>query len=361
MRRRIMLTLAPLLLLFAVLGGTTLVLLSRLGGRIDAILRENYDSIRAMERLNEAVERIDSSFQFALLGQKDARTLFDAHWNELESQFRIEEANITIFPDEKDLVDELRVLKDEYRRKGRAFHDATSPEAYFGPGGLLSVFKGVKGKAQAILDLNHDSMEKASDEARASARRSLAGFGVALLLAAAIASFLAHGLVGAVLGPLAEVTAAAQAIGAGNLDRGVLVSGPDELAGLATAFNAMTAQLRDLRRAGTARLLRAQRTAQATIDSFSDPVVVVEPTGAVELANPAAQALLGVRSGGRRRGCHPLPCKRPWPRPWLRAGHGSPTRSGRSSPSRSPARSAPTCPRPGPSARGWARPWSWPT
>ena len=35
------------------------------------ILRENYDSVLAMERLNEALERIDSSFQFALAGRED--------------------------------------------------------------------------------------------------------------------------------------------------------------------------------------------------------------------------------------------------------------------------------------------------
>jgi signal transduction histidine kinase len=39
--------------------------------------------------------------------------------------------------------------------------------------------------------------------------------------------------------------------------------------------------------------VRAQKTAQATIDSFPDPVVVVDPAGAVERANPAARRLLG--------------------------------------------------------------------
>src|SRR5262245_35055319 len=70
LRSRILLTLVPLLVLLAVLGGAGVVLLYRLGGSIDLILRENYDSVVAMERLNEATERIDSSFQFALAGQE---------------------------------------------------------------------------------------------------------------------------------------------------------------------------------------------------------------------------------------------------------------------------------------------------
>ena len=69
-RDRIFLTLVPLLVLVVALGVAGMILLWRLGGRVDAILRENYDSIIAMEHLNEALERIDSSFQFTLAGEE---------------------------------------------------------------------------------------------------------------------------------------------------------------------------------------------------------------------------------------------------------------------------------------------------
>ena len=80
----------------------------------------------------------------------------------------------------------------------------------------------------------------------------------------------------------------------GDLDQVVPVITRDELGELAEAFNAMARTIREFRQAGTARLVRAQRTAQATIDSFPDPVVVVDPTGSVERANPAARRVLGV-------------------------------------------------------------------
>ncbi len=63
---------------------------------------------------------------------------------------------------------------------------------------------------------------------------------------------------------------------------------------LSDAFNKMARTIREFRQAGTARLLRAQKTAQATIDSFPDPVVVVDPMGSVAQANPAVRRLLGV-------------------------------------------------------------------
>ena len=71
LRHRLVLTIVPLMVLSAVVGATGLVLLHRLGGRIDVILRENYDSVVAMVGLKEALERIDSSHQFALVSRHD--------------------------------------------------------------------------------------------------------------------------------------------------------------------------------------------------------------------------------------------------------------------------------------------------
>ena len=71
----------------------------------------------------------------------------------------------------------------------------------------------------------------------------------------------------------------------------------DELGQVAEAFNLMAHRLRDYRQSQSAQLLRVQRTTQATIDSFPDPVLVIDLEGQVELANPAAHRLLGVGPG----------------------------------------------------------------
>ena len=66
-----------------VLGAAGSSSCDRTGGRIDAILRENYASVQAMFRLNEALERMDSSFQFALAAGDEARTpakQFEDNW-----------------------------------------------------------------------------------------------------------------------------------------------------------------------------------------------------------------------------------------------------------------------------------------
>ena len=64
-------------------------------------------------------------------------------------------------------------------------------------------------------------------------------------------------------------------------------------ADLQRQLNTTKAQLRDLRQSHAARLLRAQQASQAAIDSFPDPVLVIDQEGRVEMANPATAAAKG--------------------------------------------------------------------
>ncbi len=300
LRSRLLLNLAPLVVLAALLGGAGVVLLYRLSGRIDAILRENYDSVRAMQRFNESLERIDSAFQFALAGQEaDARAAYIANAAALDEQFRIEQANLTVVPDEPILVERLGQLKDRYRSAGDRFFarpagDAGRRDDYFAGGGLLEQFRDIKLAAADVLHLNQDNMEQASRDARRTARNSLVGFGVGLAAATLAGALAVWRLRRAILKPIDELTRATAAIGAGHLPRALPVLGNDELGRLAASFSAMTEQLRLYRQSSAGKLLRARRAGQAAIDSFPDPILVVDLEGRVELANPAARRLLGV-------------------------------------------------------------------
>ncbi len=301
LRQRILLALIPLLLLPAVLGAVGMVLLYRLGYRSDAILRENYDSVRAMYQLDLNLERIDTSFQFALLNQEhEAREAYKTNWKEFETHFQTEQKNITILPEEQQLVAELEGLKTKYREQGDQFYrlDPKDPKRRKlyreDPGSLHQQFENIRTVARDILHLNQEHMEQANRDAQETARLSVLRLGIGLLAGALFAGLAAWGLLHSVVPPVEALTRAARAASEGRLGSAVPETGTAEMGELTRAFNDLLVRLRDYRHSSSERLLRSQQTSQATIDSFPDPVVVVDPEGRVDLANPAARSLLGV-------------------------------------------------------------------
>ncbi len=299
LRKRILFALLPLVCLLALIGAIGLLLLHRVGEHIKDILRENYMSVVAMLDLNEALERIDSSFQFAMHDEKDARQTYETNWTAYRRNLEVEQNNITL-PGEGDLVAELERLTEEYHRRGEDFfaeHDrAKLDEQYFGEGrrGLLQCFRDIKRVARQIREMNQRNMEEASTRALRTAAVSEIWLGIALALTTALSAVLIWTTTRSILRPIQSVTRSAIAIGAGDLNQAVPVVSRDEMGQLAEAFNRMGRQLRDYRQSHSARLLRVQRTSQATIDSFPDPVLVVDPGGGIEMANPAAHRLLGI-------------------------------------------------------------------
>jgi signal transduction histidine kinase len=270
----------------------------RLGGNIDVILRENYRSVLAAEGMKEAIERMDSGLLFAVGGQETrGRAQFEEHRPRFEAQLEIEQGNITL-PGEQELADDLARLFRRYLAAADRFFGLPAEqggrrgEVYFGE--LLPTFDEIRKRADQVLTLNQDNMTAMDQRARENAALSIRLMVGALMGAIALTAVVGLRMSRSIERPIHAVTDAARALARGELDQVVPAGSRDELGELATAFNQMARTIREYRQAGTARLLRAQKTAQATIDSFPDPVVVVDPLGSVEQANPAARRLLGV-------------------------------------------------------------------
>ncbi|MEW4567974.1 ATP-binding protein [Tautonia sp. JC769] len=303
LRIRLLIGLAPLLALVVVLGVWAIVMFSRLGGNIDVILRENYRSVLYAERMKEALERMDSALLFALGGEeRRAREQFDANRLVFEEKLAAELGNLTLLAEgEPEMAADL----------DRSFSEFVAlAERYFALGAgrveerrrlyfdrLLPTFLSLKGRADDVLRINQENMEAMDRNARRAAALSIRLMALALLAAIAIGTLLALGLSRSILRPIRAVTAGARAMARGDYDQLVPVVSRDELGEQAGAFNTMARRIRELQAAGAARLLRAQRTAQATIDSFPDPVVIVDPSGAAERVNPAACRMMGLAVG----------------------------------------------------------------
>ena len=300
LRGKLVLGFGGLLALMATVGLRSTSWISILSGSIDVILRENYDSVVACEQMKEALERMDSGALFALAGDPGrGRQLAAQHAPLFARALDAELHNITL-PGEGPLAFHIRDLYAAYPPRLAQVLDPARPlearrAVYFGS--LLPLFQQIKQTAGQVQQMNQDNMVRANARSRALAARASREMLLLLVLGAGLAAGFVLFLSRAMLVPLSRLTASVRDVAQGNLDLVVPATSHDELGQLATAFNAMAGNLRELRRSNSARLLRAQQTSQLAIDSLPDAVAVFSPDFKVELANRTAVSILALRPG----------------------------------------------------------------
>jgi NtrC-family two-component system sensor histidine kinase KinB len=298
--RRILIGMAPLLLIFLSVGIYAIYLFSKLGGAIDVILRENYASVVASHHMEVAAERMDSGLLFALNGEEErGRALFKQFIPEFEKNSAIEAKNITL-PGEGDLERRIDELHGKYLVSAHQFFalapsDPLRRSLYFND--LLTVSSEVKATAEQILELNQNNMvfanNQARDESRNSSRLMIGALIGGLLTATIIAYYIAQSIVR----PIANLTESAQQLGDGNLDQHVPVSSSDELSRLGLAFNKLATKLRAYRQSTTEQILQAQQTTENALQAFPDPIIVLSMDKGIQLQNKAAERFLKLIGG----------------------------------------------------------------
>jgi len=298
LRARLLRAVYVVMLTLVVVCALATIALTRLGGAIGLILRENYVSVVACQEMNEALERQDSAALFAATGHDEiAKPMFAKHREAFDAAFKREAANITL-PSEGDLVrDVSRLYGDYVSTVDRVLSGPkeTRVDAYFKE--LLPRFHGLKEKITHIRVINQANMESADRDARGIARTTLEIAIVVTVLALVLVTWLVWRLPRSVLDPLKVFTERAKAIGEGKLDAHVPMPEVSELRSLAEALNRMQEKLRAYRESSLGALLAAKDLSRATVAAMSDPVIVFSARGEVLLANESAESIFGLTQG----------------------------------------------------------------
>ena len=293
MKRRIFLGLAPIFVLIVAMGAYAILLFSKLGTRVDVILRENFRSVLAGQQMKEAAERMDSGLFFSLVGEEErGRDLYVRNLPVFKEGLKTELGNITL-PGEDKLADDLRRSHEEYSARAGVFWQTADlgerRAMYFGE--MLPTFTRIKDTAQQIISINQDAMVKADRDARELSSRSTRYMIFASALGMAAAIFFAVRLQKAILQPIQALTAVSRELGEGKLDQVVPVNSHDELGQLADAFNKMATKLRSYRQATSDQILQARQMTEITLSAFPDPIFAYSPEGRITFTNPAANRL----------------------------------------------------------------------
>jgi signal transduction histidine kinase len=293
--RKLLLAQAPLAVALAVVCAVSVLVISSLGTSSQTILKDNYRSVLAAQRMKEALERMDSAALFIVAGQRDkGREQGTLNQPRFETELKVQQGNITE-AGEKEVTQKLRSFWTDYQTKFAHMQTLNGEEAkrfYFAD--LEPAFYPVKAAADDILAINQDTMVRRSDTVRGIAERMNATtIGVALA-ALVLGLFVSTLLTRRMLMPLSALREATRRIGEGNFEARAHVHGTDELAQLARDFNAMAGRLADYRKSSLGELLQAQLAMQTAIDSLPDPVVIFGMEGEVRNTNRAAETLFGL-------------------------------------------------------------------
>ncbi len=289
LRTRLYLGLLPLLLLIIATGGYAIHRVRDLSGSLSRDLVNNYRAVVASQKMRTAATLMNSALTPVPLGTRE-RKLFE----EKRSEFMRELTTQSLLSRGSARARVVGEIEEEFRR--------------FAERGEWQLLAGGSGATQDIVNNSmatlavHAALDRLTvhdvDAAQQTATRvgSLAAETERVMLITiaggfVLSLFLAWRLAASLLEPIRMFTASAVALGDGDLDREVPELSRDELGQLARAFNTMAAKLRSYRDATLARVLRAQRTMEATLTSAPDPVFVVGRDGTQEVRNPAAELL----------------------------------------------------------------------
>jgi len=255
------------------------------------IISENYDSVVAAQEMKESLERQDSAALFALLGARErAVTQLREHRARFDQNLQKAANNITE-PGEPDAIAAIQRDREIYYQRFDSFNTKPSGNEYFTQ--LEPQFNKLRADCEHLLQLNQRAMLAKSEAAAGVAElwfyRTLLIAGV--LVAAGL--FLAFFFANRIVGPLRELTATTAKIAGGDLNAKVSVSSRDEVGLLAAEYNRMAERIRQLRSSDLGKLLVAQQTTEAAIDSLYDPVIVTDAAGRVTKLNLAAEEIFG--------------------------------------------------------------------
>ena len=297
LRSKLLLAQVPMALVLVAFGVTSVTTIRALGKSPELILKDNYRSVLAMERMRQVLERL----QMRALDRATRRQAGGdeaADRRRFEAELSFQERNITE-PGEADVTRRLRQRWIEYDVAYLRLARAPAPERlplFFES--LRPSYGALQAATDEILAINQDAMAAKSERARRSAERNNTVVVAITVAALGAGLFLSLTLTARLLRPLGVLTETVRRIGEGDLEARARVPGGDEIGALAREFNTMADRLAEYRRSSLGELLQAQQASQAAIDSLPDPVLVLDAEGGILNLNGAAEGVLRLGAAG---------------------------------------------------------------
>ena len=291
LRTRLYIGLLPLLLLFMAVGMASMLICRELAQSVEKRLVGSYRLMISGYAMRDAAGLMTTAIHDAQNGRVlEARSSFSEYHGRFQRNL-MDQSFASAGTPRAAAVARVADAFDRLTNFGTALFER-------GGGASLATYQQTEAAffqtVRALEDLNEKDYQDLQTEQRRLSRivrRSIDLLAAALVGGILLSLFLSYRLARSLLHPIRVLTSSATALGEGQLDRDVPITSRDEIGELARAFNTMAAKLRAYRDATTAKVVKAQRTMEATLASTPDPLFVVDREAAVVVRNPAAESL----------------------------------------------------------------------
>ena len=295
LRWRLSIGLITLMVLLLAVGGYAVWLFGHIGPTIGRILETNYRSIDEVDQIRISALRINSTYvrldPGALAPGTFDKTVFRENRDQILRALHTLD-RIPLPPTDRQAVRGLDGDVSTYLALYDHVFEARSN------GGTVDamLFRKIQAETliieeacESLLADNQDAMFAADRLAQKQSQDSIRFLLVAMGLALAISGYASWRLGKSILDPIHILTDFTDRIGAGDLDITAPVLSTDELGRLAASFNRMAVQLRAYRQTTAERIFELNRTTEATLAAFPDPIYVIDNGRRISLRNPAAE------------------------------------------------------------------------
>jgi two-component system, NtrC family, sensor histidine kinase KinB len=295
LKTRILIALALMALLIVSVAIASTYFVQRLGSASESILQDNYASIGAVDKMIDALDRMDNAILYARLDPKEA-TKHKAAFSSADSIFAnslvFAEKNITE-PGENKILGELRNRYERYRSQAPAPSQIGEHIA----GRIGPLYDSLKGSCIELLNINTKGMNLRNLKAKEIANQAilyttlLVGFALLLTLVMLIR------FPALVIKPISELTSKIRQIANHKYAEHIEIKSQDEIGELASSFNQMATRLEEYDRSNIDALIAEKKQSEAIVKSMNDGVVVLTKDLTIVTANAAATKLLGIEEG----------------------------------------------------------------
>jgi len=299
-RHKLMLGFGSLFAVVAVIGFLTMTQINELGQAIDVILKQNYRSVVACQKMKESLERMDNGILYTFVDKNmEGNRLIEKYTAAFFEALNVELGNITL-PGEREKAQRIKTLFGEYKEMIPLVTEPTNAlqvrrTAYFSK--LQPLFTEIKGLAQDIQLMNQKNMSDANDAARRLAgiahRRMVLAITICTFLSL-VFSYLARRWI---LRPINSLIESTNEIRRGNLDLVLETGSKDEIGQLSESFNEMASALREVRKKERVNLMRTRHTMGNVFKVLPEAIAVLDQDGRVEVSTIGADQHFGLKPG----------------------------------------------------------------